>query len=80
MSDLKSVNRYQLQQAFAVAHRSASNMNLDPKSRKAFRLVARLIWESCGDDGPYKQRLDPDVESVLNMLCVEALEATHASH
>lgn len=63
-----SVDHYELQKAFAIAHKSASNMNLDRESRKRFRAIAKVIWRAAGGPGAYANRLDPDVEVVLSAI------------
>lgn len=73
MSDFKPVQREILQKAFAVAHRGQHSMNINAVGRKHLHAIAKLIWDACGDDGPYKKRLDPDIESVLTIVAQEEL-------
>ena len=72
-AEFKSVNRHQLQKAFALAHRGAGNNSVNLEGRKRLRLIARLIWDSCGEGGPYRNRLDSEAEAALTALSDEAL-------
>lgn len=46
-----SVNKEQLQQAFALAHQASEDGSLPLKVRRKFSAIANLIWRAHGERG-----------------------------
>ncbi len=42
-------------------------MNINALGRNHLRAIARLICDTFGDGGPYRQRLGADIESVFTI-------------
>jgi hypothetical protein len=50
--EFTSISRYELQQAFALAHRSSEDLSIPLIHRKRFRAIAQLIWKAHGEEQP----------------------------
>lgn len=46
-----AVNKTQLQQAFAIAHRASEDPNIPNVHRSRYREIATLIWKAHGERG-----------------------------
>lgn len=46
-----SVSRYELQKAFALAHKASEDETVPISERIRFRAIARLIWKAHGEPG-----------------------------
>lgn len=68
MSDFKSIDRYKLQQAFALAHKGQSDPMLDTVARARMRAIAKLLWDACGEDAAYSTRFSGEQEDALGRL------------
>lgn len=71
--DFKSVDRDKLAKAFAVAHRSQSDTRLDSAARARMRVIAKLLWDACGEPVSYATALPGDVEAKLAEVMAIAL-------
>ena len=71
MSDFKSLDRYKIQQAFAIAHKAAQNGAHGQRERRLFRAIARAIWDAASEDGPYKSRFGAEIEDALTLAAAE---------
>jgi len=49
MKSYMSVDRKQIQKAFALAHRLACHEATPAKQRNEFRAIAHCIWKACGE-------------------------------
>jgi hypothetical protein len=80
MSDFKSVKRSDLQRAFALAHRGSQDNSGSVLTRKRFRAIAKLIWDSCGEENAYDQAVMPREIIEQGGLTLEELEAPIPTH
>ena len=55
MAGYISVDRDELQKAFALAHKLSENPDIGSRERKYFRAIAHLIWKSCGEAAHYPE-------------------------
>lgn len=49
--EFTAVNREQLQQAFALAHRASEDAKLPQATRAKFRQISTLLWKAHGENG-----------------------------
>ena len=68
MSEFKSVDRYKLQQAFAIAHKSQRDARLGNGARARMRAIAKLLWDACGEEAAYSTRFNGEKEAALGRL------------
>lgn len=63
--EFKSVRRLELTKAFALAHRMGERADT-PHDRERFRQIARLIWDSCGEEKSIPKKLPPELEQLAS--------------
>lgn len=73
MATFKSIDRDQLAAAFAIAHRMASRFDTPDFERRAFRAIARELWNGCRESGEPPAKLPQVAEDLADaaLTCEE---------